>query len=198
MGCVGMSKIIGITGYMGAGKTYNGNQIQKKLKNCYFLEVDKFRRNLIKSNYKYRNRLETILNLKGNWTGKDLNDIIYKNPEAMTKYKKILYEFLIRELKRCPYDYVLIEWALLIQDHLLPFLDALIIVEASSKTRLKRVSGIDLREDEIKNRMLLQEQENIDEILKQYKEENPTFLYFKITNEEEGGECAMYVPNSKK
>lgn len=196
MGCVGMSKIIGITGKMGAGKTYIGRQIQKKLKNSYFLEVDEFRRNLLKNNNQYREKLENALKLKGNWTGKELNEVIYRNLEAMKKYKKILYEFLILEIKHCNYDYVLVEWVLLIQDNLLFLLDALVLVDASYETRLRRICNIDLSLEDIKVRMNLQECENLEEMIEQYKSENKQFQYFKILNEKEGENDAMYVSYS--
>lgn len=186
MGCVGMSKIIGITGYMGAGKTYIGKKIYKSLKNCYFLEVDIFRRNLLKNNFRYRKRLESVLELKGNWDGKELNKIIYQNEEAMQQYKKILYEFLFQKIEELSCDYIIVEWALLIQDQLLSFLDTLILVEASYQTRLKRVCDVDLSIDEIKYRMSLQEGLNLEEKIKKYQHKNPKFQYFVIQNEKEG------------
>lgn len=186
MGCVGMSKIIGITGYMGAGKTYIGKKISKKLKNCYFLEVDSFRRNLLKDNFKYRKRLEYVLELKKGWDGNDLNKMIYQNEEAMQKYKKILYEFLIQKIEELSYDYIIVEWALFVQDQLLSFLDVLILVEASYQTRLKRVCDVDLSLDEIKHRMSLQESVHLEKEIQKYQIKNPNFQYFVIQNEKEG------------
>lgn len=183
-----MSKIIGITGYMGAGKTYIGKKIHQKLKNSYFLEVDIFRRELLKTNVKYRKRLENVLELKGNWKGKELNKIIYQNEEAMQQYKKVLYEFLFQKIEELSYDYIIVEWALLIQDHLLSFLDTLILVEADFQTRLKRVCDVDLSIDEIKHRMSLQEYFNLEEEIGKYQIKNPNFQYFVIQNEKEGEE----------
>ncbi|MCI9234206.1 MAG: dephospho-CoA kinase [Bacilli bacterium] len=181
-----MSKIIGITGYMGAGKTYIGKKICKNLKNCYFLEVDIFRRNLLKNNFKYRKRLEGVLGLNQNWDGNELNKIIYQNEEAMQKYKKILYEFLNQQIESLSYDYIIVEWALLVQDHLLPFLDILILVEASPQIRLKRVCALDLSIEEIKQRMSLQEKINLEQEIKKYQMKNSNFQYFVIQNGKDG------------
>ena len=59
MGCVGMNRLIGVTGGMAAGKTTLSKQIIKENKDFIYIDVDDFRRRL----YQNKNYLLELKNV---------------------------------------------------------------------------------------------------------------------------------------
>ena len=96
MGCVGMNRLIGITGGMSSGKTTISEDILKHNPDYIYVDVDIFRRSLYK-NASYILELKNVIpELKeyDEINSLILNKYIYSNEEYMEKYKGVLYKYL--------------------------------------------------------------------------------------------------------
>lgn len=143
-----MNKVIGITGIIGSGKTTLTNLLKQNLIGYKFIDVDIYRKKLLKENQE----ILDILNIKDI---KDLNSIIYKNKDKMNLYKKYLYQNLINYLSNIK-DPIILEWALLIDDGLDKYCDYVFILNCSKKVIIERLKKGDLKLNEIKKRISLQ------------------------------------------
>lgn len=159
MVCVGMNKLIGITGKMSSGKKTLVNKLKEILPDYYYVDVDEFRRNLF-NNQEYTDKLkEVIPHLKnfGYINSLILNKYIYSNEKYMQDYKKVLYSFLFNYLEELHDKKVIVEWALILNDNLEEKFDKVIYVDACDEVRFHRLKGSDLSDTEIKKRFTLQE-----------------------------------------
>lgn len=144
-----MNKIIGITGIMGSGKTTLMNQLKDKLANNYeFIDFDIYRRELIKKN----KEILKILNIKEEI---DINKIIYNDVDKMKKFKKYLYKNLVNDLSKTN-KFIILEWALLIDDGLDKYCDYIFILDCHKKVILKRLANCGLSNEEIEKRISMQ------------------------------------------
>jgi dephospho-CoA kinase len=134
MESIGMTKVIGITGMMGSGKTTLINKLKKLDQNNIFeyLNVDDFRRSI--------KELEI------------LKPYIYEDSSKMTMYKNILYKRLKQYLSNLNKS-IIVEWALIVEDDISDLFDLLIIVDCSKKEILRRLKKGDLKKSEINERL---------------------------------------------
>lgn len=152
-----MSRIIGITGGMAAGKSILIEKLKSEKINCTFVDVDCFRRNLF-NNYNYVRDLKKVIPELSVYSKIDsliLNQYIYDNSEYMCLYKEVLYKYLFSYLEKLDGD-IVVEWALILQDNLFDKFSKVIYVDASDEVRLKRLVDSDLSVEEIKKRFDLQ------------------------------------------
>lgn len=147
--------LVGVTGLMGAGKTTLCNKIIELNKDIVYINADKFRHKLF-LNKNYINELTFNLNIKiTNY--KELNNLIYKNDEAMQIYKSIFYKYLFNDLNTYSDKIILLEWALILQDNLQDKFEKLIIVDRKREDILKTNIFPDLTTDEVLLRLDIQE-----------------------------------------
>ena len=154
-----MNNLIGITGGMSSGKSTIALEIMKANSEFVYIDVDTFRRSLFK-NVSYIHDLKKEIPTLKKYKEIDssiLNQYIYKDEESMKRYKKVLYTYLFDYLKEFKNKKVLVEWALLLNDHLEDTFDKIIYVDAKKEVRLARLKNSDLKEEEIKKRFKLQE-----------------------------------------
>lgn len=179
-----MNKIVGITGYMSVGKSYVLNKLLSQINKDYFLiDVDIFRRKLLKENSKYVKELKLVIPELNEFNQIDsviLNKYIYSNGTYMEEYKKILYKYLFDYIDSLQNKLIFIEWALIINDNLINKFDKLIVIDSSYENRLKRLVDSDLSKEEVLRRFKLQEIENREEILN-----NSKACYIIISNDDE-------------
>lgn len=161
-----MSRLIGITGGMAAGKSTLIERLKKEEGNYLFLDVDQFRRNLFNDN-SYILELKKVIPELNGYEKVDsliLNKYIYENMEYMRLYKGILYKYLFSYLEGLNKD-VIVEWALILQDNLFEKFSKVVYVSTAADVRLERLANSDLSLDDIKKRFALLENVNI----KQYE-----------------------------
>jgi len=164
-----MNKIIGITGYMSVGKSYVLSNLLSRIDKDYILiDVDIFRRKLLKENSKYVDALKKVIPSLNEFNEIDsviLNKFIYSNDNYMEAYKKILYKYLFDYIDSFQDKLIFIEWALIINDNLTSKFDKLIVIDSSYENRLSRLIDSDLSKEEILRRFKLQEIVNREVIL---------------------------------
>lgn len=154
-----MNNLIGITGPMSSGKSTIALKIKKANPEYVYIDVDTFRRNLFK-NESYIYDLKKEIPILKKYKAIDssiLNQYIYNDEETMKKYKDVLYTYLFHYLEEFKDKKVLVEWALLLNDHLEDKFDKIIYVDAKEDVRLARLKDSDLLETDIKKRFKLQE-----------------------------------------
>lgn len=159
MGCVGMNKVIGITGGMSAGKSTLAKKIIADNKNYIYVDVDVFRRGLYE-NKKYVEELKVIISELCNEEIIDssiLNKYIYSDNKKMNAYKSVLYKYLFEYIDGFSNETIVVEWALIINDSLMDKFSKIIYVDASIEERLRRLENSDLTKEEILTRFKLQE-----------------------------------------
>ncbi len=179
-----MNKIIGITGYMSVGKSYVLSNILSFIKEDYILiDVDIFRRTLLKENIKYISDLKKVIPELNKYTKIDsiiLNKYIYSNDKYMDDYKKVLYRYLFNYINSFNNKLIFVEWALIINDNLINKFDKLIVVDSSYDVRLNRLVDSDLSKQEILRRFKIQEIDNRDDILS-----SSNVRYIVVRNDED-------------
>lgn len=159
MECVGMNKVIGITGSMAAGKSTLVNKLKEIYPEYIYIDVDDFRRNLFK-NQSYINDLKKVipeLRQYDNINSIILNKYIYENENYMQNYKEVLYRYLFNYIDSFEDKTIVVEWALILNDKLEKHFDKIIFVDAQEKIRLSRLKESDLSIEDIKKRFKLQE-----------------------------------------
>lgn len=163
MGCVGMNKIIGITGMMATGKTTIAKELIKRNPDFIYIDVDEFRRNKLKDKYYQQEVKEKIKEIPKTLevTTTILNSYIYKNEDYMKAYKEILYHHLFQYMETFHNKTILLDWALILNDHLENKCDKIIYVKTSLETRQKRMKHSDLSREELTKRWKLQEIKDI-------------------------------------
>ena len=164
MGCVGMNKLIGITGGMSSGKTTISYDILKYNPDYIYVDVDIFRRNLYKNDSYISELKKSLPELKkyDEINSLILNKYIYSNEEYMKRYKEILYKYLFNYLESFDDKTIIVDWALILNDNLQDRFDKIIYVDSSEEIRLERLSESDLSKEDILKRFALQK------IFKQY------------------------------
>ena len=118
-----MNKIVGITGYMSVGKSYVLNKLLSLITEDYILiDVDIFRRTLLKENSQYVDALKKVIPELNTFTEIDsitLNKYIYSSDNYMKEYKKVLYKYLFDYIASFENKLIFVEWALIINDNLI-------------------------------------------------------------------------------
>lgn len=179
-----MNKIIGITGYMSVGKSYILNKILSLINEDYILiDVDIFRRKLLKENMHYVDSLKEVISELNEFTEIDsitLNKYIYINDNYMEEYKNILYKYLFDYIDGFKNKSIFVEWALIINDNLIEKFDKLIIIDSNYENRLSRLVDSDLSKEEVLRRFKLQKIDNREEILN-----NSNVKYIIVNNDDE-------------
>lgn len=164
-----MNKIVGITGYMSVGKSYVLSKLLSQINKDYVLiDVDIFRRKLLKENSEYVKELKLVIPELNEFNQIDsviLNKYIYSNGTYMEEYKKILYKYLFDYIDSLQNKLIFIEWALIINDNLIDKFNKLIVIDSSYENRLNRLIDSDLSKEELLRRFKLQEIENREEVL---------------------------------
>ena len=148
-----MNNWIGITGKMSAGKTTIAKQLIKEENNLAYINVDDFRRKKLEDETYIKELKQQIPPLRKYQvvTSIDLNKYIYKYKKYMKRYKKILYKHLLLYLSNLKNKQILVEWALLINDHLDKYFRKIIYVDIKDEIAINRLKkNSDLKISEIK------------------------------------------------
>lgn len=150
-----MNKVIGITGIMGSGKTTLCKKIIETNENIKYINVDNFRLDLRNNNIEFQNEL--FMNIKGITDLKDINKYIYNNDKNMSIYKKALYKQLYKYINnQYKNQTIILDWALIIDDNLIPLCDKIILLICSNEEIYKRLNNSYWPLSEIKHRISLQ------------------------------------------
>ena len=163
MVCVGMNRLIGITGGMSSGKTTLCKKIMDLNPDYIYIDVDNFRRGLYKNNNYIKELKDKIIELKdyNEINSPILNKYIYYSEENMNKYKEILYDYLFKYLNKYENKIILIDWALIVNDNLINKFNKIIYLDINEDIRLSRLKDSDLTKEEILRRFELQKIKNI-------------------------------------
>lgn len=154
-----MTKIVGLVGMMGSGKSkileffetlkiscFNSDKEAKKM-----METIPFIRNQIIDVFGY----ESYLNQKPNT--KYLSDIVFKNPKKLKLLNEIIHPVIKKKIiiwsKNIPSRYGVIESAILFESGLNKLCNKIICVEAPEKIRVQRIIKRDkINKESIKER----------------------------------------------
>ena len=154
-----MTKIVGLVGMMGSGKSkileffetlkiscFNSDKEAKKM-----METIPFIRNQIIDVFGY----ESYLNQKPNT--KYLSDIVFKNPKKLKLLNEIIHPVIKKKIiiwsKNIPSRYGVIESAILFESGLNKLCSKIICVEAPEKIRVQRIIKRDkINKESIKER----------------------------------------------
>ena len=154
-----MTKIVGLVGMMGSGKSkileffetlkiscFNSDKEAKKM-----IETIPFIRNQIIDVFGY----ESYLNQKPNT--KYLSDIVFKNPKKLKLLNEIIHPVIKKKIiiwsKNIPSRYGVIESAILFESGLNKLCNKIICVEAPEKIRVQRIIKRDkINKESIKER----------------------------------------------
>ena len=199
MGCVGMNRLIGITGGMSSGKTTLSKELIKLNPDYLYIDVDIFRRDLYQ-NKEYINELRNEIPELNKWQEIDsitLNKYIYNNKDYMVKYKNILYKYLFNYINSFNNKNIIIDWALIVNDNLTDKFNKIVYLDIDEETRLNRLKKTDLKREELLTRFKLQKINNIN------KYESNSFMIVndvdvnKINDFINRMECKFTLPNNE-
>jgi len=159
-------KVIGITGGIGSGKTFICDKLKQKGFPVY--EADVRALNLIETQNEIKQSIISLLGPEsftpnGNYNRAFVGNLVFKNPELLEKLNKIIHPATMEDFKHftnniafenpeCPFLFK--EAAILFEAGTYTSCDAVILVFAPEKLRIKRVmerSGIS--EENIINRI---------------------------------------------
>jgi len=159
-----MNKWIGITGKMASGKSTLVQLLKERNADYVYVDVDEFRRSLFQNEEYVRQLKQEILELNAydSIDSSILNQFIYQNEDYMNYYKKILYQYLFSYLESLGDQVVIVEWALLLQDHLDSKFSKIVYVDTPDSVRMERLMDSDLSMEEIEKRFMLQDQVILD------------------------------------
>lgn len=143
-----MSKVIGITGGIGSGKTTVALLLSKKL-NAPILDADKISKEAMKS----PEIISKIKSFFGNAifdnstliNRNKLADIVFSNEEKLLQLNKIMHPFIMNEIRKKVLElreineYVLLDVPLPNEDFI-NLSDSIIVVIANEETRIKRIT----------------------------------------------------------
>jgi len=194
-----MNRLIGITGGMASGKTTLSKEILKLNKDFISIDVDIFRRTLYR-NKEYISELKVQIKELKKYPKIDsliLNKYIYSSDEYMLKYKEILYKYLFKEIEKYKNKTILIDWALILNDHLEKYFDKIIYLDIEEEIRLERLKNSDLFKEEILKRFCLQKV-NLDD----YKKDKILIVkdvmdVNEINNFINSMDCKFTLPNNE-
>jgi dephospho-CoA kinase len=157
--------LLGVTGSIGCGKTYACRKLSEEGNSLGIdiseVNLDHIRRDILKSNPLYsklRQKLagefgNHIMNHNSSIDRKELGQIIFYNEDAMDFFQKTTFPAIKEQLKShlaSKKGLVLTEWALLIEDGLLPFVNNnVLLVTCNPEKQIGRLSDGDLPMDEI-------------------------------------------------
>ena len=204
MECVGMNNWIGITGKIAAGKTTIAKQLISEENNLTYINVDDFRRKKLEDGRYIKELKKQIPPLRKyqTVTSIDLNKYIYKYKKYMKRYKKILYKHLLLYLSNLKNKQILVEWALLINDHLDKYFRKIIYVDIKDEIAINRLkNNSDLKISEIKKRL---KEQKIKRFKKEVKEKILIIDGEKVDNMEKIKEfikpmkCKFTLSNNRK
>lgn len=173
------TKIIGVTGIMGSGKTTLCEKIIEHNKNIKYVNVDHFRLDLRNNNKTFQKEL--FDNIKGLIKLEDINKFIYTDKNNMHFYKNALYRYLDNYLKEQKEEIIIVDWALIIDDNLLDYFDKIILLTCSHEEIYKRLDGAYWPLEEVKHRLSLQL--TTQEKLKRLEESNKKYLLIDTEKE---------------
>lgn len=168
---------IGITGNISSGKTFACRQFQKiaaeQKMEFHLLEVDQIRRDILyfskdKTYAGLRKKLIKKLELKSDKDfsihGEILGNKIFFDKEAMNFYRKTINPVILTNLKKKlnPLSgIILIEWAMLVEDGLLPVInDAVVMFTCRDQVRKNRLIDTDLPPSQLSRRLAYQGSES--------------------------------------
>jgi len=160
-----MSKVIGITGGIGSGKSTVSKMLSDKLK-APVLDADKISKQAMESP-EIINKIkaffgEAIFTNKAILDRKKLADIVFSNEQKLLELNKIIHPYVMNKIKEeidrlaDENKYIIIDVPLPNEDFI-NFSDKIIVVVANEENRIKRVmlrSG--LTKEEVKKRIAKQ------------------------------------------
>ncbi len=181
------SKVIGLTGGTGCGKTTICSILEKH--NAYIIDADKIAHSVIKKGEKAYFEIISyfgidILDNSEQINRKKLGEIVFSDKEKLDYLNQITHKYIIKKIineiddikAKNIYKYIVIDAPLLIETNLHKIVDTVWIVHCSLKTRLKRLKKRDnLPEDIIIKRINSQTDFN----------QNKKFANFIIFNEDD-------------
>lgn len=167
-----MSKIIGVTGIMGSGKTTLCKKLISDDQDIAYINVDNYRLDLRNNNLEFQQEL--INNIEALTHLEDINEFIYSNPKNMSIYKNALYTHLEEYINSRAESIIIVDWALIIDDNLTSLFDKIILVTCSNEEIYKRLADSYWPLSEVKHRVSLQL--NIEEKQKRLDELNKSYL----------------------
>jgi dephospho-CoA kinase len=169
--------MLGVTGSMGCGKSYACDRLESLAAEAGIgfthIDVDTIRRDILSANPDYTTLRTTIANIlsnpespqsilneDGSISTARLNSMIYSSDAAMEKFKEMLIPGLLSYINdelQGKTGVAAIDWALLAEDNLLPFVQYnALLVTCDKETQMARLKGGDLPKQEIYRRISLQ------------------------------------------
>ena len=160
-----MSKVIGITGGIGSGKSTVSKMLSNKL-NAPILDADIISKQAMQSP-EIINKIkaffgETIFTNKAILDRKKLADIVFSNEQKLLELNKIIHPYVMNKIKEeidclaCENEYIIIDVPIPNEDFI-NFSDKIIVVIANEENRIKRVMlRSNLTEDDVKKRIAKQ------------------------------------------
>ncbi|MFH1637514.1 MAG: dephospho-CoA kinase [Candidatus Woesearchaeota archaeon] len=162
------SFLLGVTGSIGCGKTHVCHTLIDIASNqglsLSYVNLDTIRRQILGTESRYAHlRLqlsdhfgERITKLDGSIDGKELGQIIFYDSDAMNYFRNLISPAIDQELEIETQDkkgLVLVEWALLVEDGLLPLVKGDVLVTTCSYDKqIARLMGGDLPLNQILKR----------------------------------------------
>lgn len=163
-----MKVVLGITGSIGSGKTFCCKRLFEIAKsrniNCIYLSIDEIKDDILGNNPNYKaQRIELsqslgseVLNNNYSINRNILSQFVYKNDTKMQIFKDKIFPIINSRIQNeinMASGIVLFEWALLIEDNLLPFINKVLIVKCNENTQLDRLKSGNLPMGNIKKRI---------------------------------------------
>ncbi|MFC1723769.1 dephospho-CoA kinase [Nanoarchaeota archaeon] len=163
--------VLGVTGSMGCGKTTVCEKLMAEAEArgipTTYISLDDIRREVLGPDPQYADtrrelsdRLYVALNEDGSIDGPELRRKIYCGLDNMSHYKMTLHNKLhdiVHEEIENAHGLVLFEWAMLYEDHFHHWVaNNVLLVTCTKEEQMKRLSGGDLTDTEIKRRIGLQ------------------------------------------
>lgn len=141
--------IIGITGNTGSGKSEVSDIMAKKL-GAFIINADHYGHVLLESDTEIANQIamqisESVIAEDGSVIRSKLAEIVFSNPESLTKLNRItqgkmtrgIYDQIINGQKI--YNNIIVDCALIYEWNILSFFDKIITVTANPDVRLDRL-----------------------------------------------------------
>ena len=160
-----MSKVVGITGGIGSGKSTVSKLLGEKLK-APILDADKISKQAMESS-EIINKIkaffgEAIFTNKSILDRKKLADIVFSNEQKLLELNKIIHPYVMNKIREeidrlaCENKYIIMDVPIPNEDFI-NFSDKIIVVVANEENRIKRVMlRSNLTEAEVKKRIAKQ------------------------------------------